>query len=180
MKEELFALRVSYAEAENKINSLQEEVAGLQNKLTAAETREKQMNDEFHQESEQMAKEVETLKAKIMAQTGPEFLEQSKGGTVRKVDENEADFDRATGEFECQVDFTEDLNTDLIQMRLMIEASEEPPQAPQGPQVPEVVKDELEGKIIKYKKKLRMEKERIQSLEDQLAISAQELDQFRQ
>ena len=59
----------------------------------------------------------------------------------------------------------------------MIEASEEPPQ---GPQVPEVVKDELEGKIIKYKKKLRMEKERIQSLEDQLAISAQELDQFRQ
>ncbi len=55
MKEELFALRVSYAEAENKISSMKEEVSTLQNKLTAAESREKQMNDEFHQESEQMA-----------------------------------------------------------------------------------------------------------------------------
>ena len=55
MKEELFALRVSYAEAENKIISMKEEVSTLQNKLTAAETHEKQMNEEFHQESEQMA-----------------------------------------------------------------------------------------------------------------------------
>ena len=116
-----------------------------------------------------------------MAQTGPQFLEQSKGGTVRKVDDNDADFDRATGEFECQADFLEDLNTDLIQMRLIIEASEEPPEVPeQAEPVKESVKDELEGKIIKYKKKLRMEKERIQSLEDQLAIRAQEVDQFRQ
>ena len=66
-------------------------------------------------------------------------------------------------------------------MRLIIEASEEPPEVPeQAEPVKESVKDELEGKIIKYKKKLRMEKERIQSLEDQLAISAQELDQLRQ
>ena len=69
-------------------------------------------------------------------------------------------------------------------MRLIIEASEDAPVPVEPAAEPEPVvdtskTDELEGKIIKYKKKLRMEKEKIQSLEDQLAISAQELDKLR-
>ena len=69
-------------------------------------------------------------------------------------------------------------------MRLIIEASEDAPvpvepAAQSEPVVDTSKTDELEGKIIKYKKKLRMEKEKIQSLEDQLAISAQELDKLR-
>ena len=69
-------------------------------------------------------------------------------------------------------------------MRLIIEASEDAPEPVEPVAEPEPVvdtskTDELEGKIIKYKKKLRMEKEKIQSLEDQLAISAQELDKLR-
>ena len=119
------------------------------------------MKTSFDEQISELKAELEKAKqanvSPLSEEDGPDFLEVSKGGTVREVAKTieAGDQQQPTEDFTVQTQIqldsagsTNEQSGDLVQLRILIEASEVQPQPDTA------LVDGLNGKIVKYKKKL--------------------------